>query len=88
MKKTFVVLSVLLSVVFIASLSFAGSVKGYVTKSGTYVPPHFKSTPNATVQDNYSYKGNANPYTGKTGSNLYKSSPTSAYYDPTAKKVK
>lgn len=41
--------------------------KGYVTKQGTYVAPHYSSTPNRTRQDNYSTRGNTNPYTGKRG---------------------
>ncbi len=43
-------------------------VKGYVKKStGTYVAPHYKTTSNKTKLDNYSTKGNINPYTGKKG---------------------
>ncbi len=45
----------------------ARRTKGYVTKSGTYVAPHYSSTPNSTKLDNYSTKGNTNPYTGKRG---------------------
>jgi hypothetical protein len=42
-------------------------VKGYTTKSGKYVEPHYRSAPNKTQKDNYSTKGNVNPYTGKKG---------------------
>lgn len=42
-------------------------VKGYTTKSGKYVAPHMRSSPNRTKSDNYSTKGNVNPYTGKVG---------------------
>lgn len=42
-------------------------VKGYIKKSGTYVAPSVKTSPNHTKRDNYSTKGNANPYTGKEG---------------------
>lgn len=42
-------------------------VKGYTTKKGTYVAPHFQSTPNRSKFDNFSTKGNSNPYTGKKG---------------------
>ena len=42
-------------------------VRGYTTKSGTYVAPHYRSSPNRTKADNYSTKGNINPYTGKRG---------------------
>lgn len=42
-------------------------VKGYTKKSGTYVMPHYKSTSNKVKYDNYSSKGNYNPFTGKKG---------------------
>lgn len=42
-------------------------VKGYFKKNGTYVAPHYRSAPNRSKYDNYSTKGNYNPYTGKTG---------------------
>jgi len=43
------------------------SVRGSVHRNGTYVPPHRATNPNATKRDNYSSKGNVNPYTGKEG---------------------
>lgn len=43
------------------------TVKGHVTKDGTYVAPHVRTSPNSTKLDNYSTKGNVNPYTGKEG---------------------
>jgi hypothetical protein len=42
-------------------------VRGYVKKDGTYVQPHVRTSPNSTKADNYSSKGNVNPYTGKRG---------------------
>ena len=42
-------------------------VGGYTKDNGTYVQPHYRSTPNSTTLDNYSTKGNTNPYTGKKG---------------------
>ena len=50
-----------------ASAKGSTSVKSYTKKSGTYVPPHHRTTPNKTKSDNYSTKGNTNPYTGKKG---------------------
>jgi len=49
-------------------------VSGYYKPStGTYVMPSYKTSPNKTKLDNYSTKGNYNPYTGKTGTkNPYK----------------
>lgn len=42
-------------------------VNGYTRSDGTYVQPHYRSSPNNTRIDNYSTRGNANPYTGKRG---------------------
>jgi hypothetical protein len=42
-------------------------VSGYVKKNGTYVAPHYRTTPNSTNTDNYSTKPNTNPYTGQPG---------------------
>lgn len=39
----------------------------YVTKRGTYVQPHYQTSPNQTKVDNWSSKPNVNPYTGKPG---------------------
>ncbi len=41
---------------------------GYVRRDGVYVPPSYQSRPNGTRLDNYSTRGNANPFTGKPGS--------------------
>jgi hypothetical protein len=43
------------------------SVKGHTTKNGTYVQPHHATNRDSTKSNNYSHKGNVNPYTGKTG---------------------
>jgi hypothetical protein len=43
-------------------------VRGYTRKDGTYVAPHYRSSPNSSKSDNYSTRGNYNPYTGKKGS--------------------
>jgi hypothetical protein len=43
------------------------SVRGYSKRDGTYVSPHHATNRNSTKHDNYSTKGNANPYTGKEG---------------------
>ena len=42
-------------------------VSGYSNSSGTYVNPYRATNPNATRQDNYSTKGNVDPWTGKQG---------------------
>jgi len=42
-------------------------VQGHMRKDGTYVQPHYRTDPNSTRLDNYSTRGNVNPYTGQAG---------------------
>ena len=42
-------------------------VDGYTRKDGTYVPPHSRSAPNNSYNDNWGTSPNGNPYTGKPG---------------------
>ncbi len=67
MKKLFLtVLAACILVPFI-SADAQVSVRGYYRKDGTYVRPHMRSSPNSTTLDNYSTRGNINPYTGQPG---------------------
>ena len=50
--------------------SGAVHVQGYFRQNGTYVQPHYRSAPNGTTLDNYSTKGNINPFTGKLGTSV------------------
>lgn len=43
-------------------------VDGYIRQDGTYVAPHYRSTPDSSRMNNYGTQGNYNPYTGQTGS--------------------
>jgi hypothetical protein len=43
------------------------SVSGHFPSKGTCVVPHHATNPNKTRLDNWSTKGNVNPYTGKVG---------------------
>lgn len=58
-----------LALACLASGATAGDhyVAGHVTRDGTYVAPHYATDPNATRNDNYSTRGNVNPYTGQAG---------------------
>ncbi|TSA44824.1 hypothetical protein D4R51_03035 [bacterium] len=76
MKKLLLVLALLVGI-----LSFSASAEARTTRvrgyykppTGSYVAPHYKTTPNKTKLDNFSTKGNYNPYTGKKGTvNPYK----------------
>ena len=64
MKKVF--LSILL---LTSSAAFADTyVQGHTKSNGTYVEGHYRSDANSHRFDNYSSKGNTNPYTGQQGS--------------------
>lgn len=43
------------------------SVHGYTRSNGTYVSPHHRSAPDGSFSNNWSTRGNVNPYTGKVG---------------------
>ena len=64
-------------------------VRGYTRSNGTVVNGYYRTTPNNTINDNYSTKPNVNPYTGKTGTvnpTTYTSTPsysTPTYTSPT-----
>ena len=45
----------------------AQRTRGYMKKNGTYVMLHYKTRKDGTRLNNYSTKGNINPYTGKKG---------------------
>ena len=73
MKKISII-SIFLGVFVFSILAFsvnqvdaATRVRGYSKKNGTYVMPYYKSSGNSYKFDNYSSKGNYNPYTGKKG---------------------
>jgi hypothetical protein len=40
---------------------------GYTKQNGNYVAPHYQTAPNNNPYDNYSTRGNVNPYTGQPG---------------------
>lgn len=69
MKKfsLFLIFALLLSIVSYAKVR----VRGYTKKDGTYVAPHYRSDPDSKKSNNWSTKGNSNPYTGKKGTKKY-----------------
>lgn len=74
----FVTLLLVLSFALVntTSVDAAQRVKGYTKKNGTVVQPYIKSSPNKSKFDNFSTKGNINPFTGKKGTvNPFKVSP-------------
>ena len=73
MKKTIAIvfLFVFMFLGLVSHADAATRVKGYYRSNGTYVQPYYRSSPNSTRYDNYSYYGNYNPYTGKYGTKRY-----------------
>lgn len=69
------------------SASAADQVHGYTRRDGTYVAPHYRSSPDGNPYNNYSTQGNVNPYTGQAGTvNPYAVQPPSVptYQNPYA----
>ena len=75
MKK--LVLAMLATALIAPAVSAQTRVNGYYRSNGTYVAPHYRSTPNSTTSDNYSTRGNSNPYTGQLGTRTPDSSGSS-----------
>lgn len=70
MKKMILGIATLL--VSAAAIAAPVHVRGYTTRNGTYVAPHYRSSPDAFKTNNYSYPGNINPYaTTPRSSNPY-----------------
>jgi hypothetical protein len=69
MKRLLLALSL---IAFVPAAAEAGSrtvrVKPYVSGNGTYVQPHYRTSPDSSRLNNYSSQGNVNPWTGKKGS--------------------
>lgn len=65
MKKVFVLFVMMFVMASICGASVR--VKGYARKDGTYVQPHRRTEPDSNKNNNWSSKGNTNPYTGKRG---------------------
>lgn len=77
MKKILVLFSFLIGIAFTSEAQYYNNYnttnnqvryqKGYYKSNGTYVKPHYKTVKNNTNRDNFSTRGNHNPYTGKKG---------------------
>ncbi len=65
MKKALLAIAVI--GLFACNSEAAQRVKGYTRSNGTYVSPSYKSKADSTRFNNYSTKGNSNPFTGKKG---------------------
>ena len=72
MKK--IIISIVFALTLINTVAADVWVDGYYRSDGTYVQGHFRSSPDSSVTNNWSYSGNTNPYTGEVGTNSYGSS--------------
>lgn len=64
--------SIILAVALLVLMSFltvnlaeAERVRGYYKQNGTYVQPHYRTSPDRNPYNNYSFPGNYNPNTGR-----------------------
>jgi hypothetical protein len=74
------------AVVFsLANLASAQTyVQGHYRSNGTYVAPHYRSNPDGNFYNNWSTKGNINPYTGQRGARVTPPTYTPRYYPRTS----
>lgn len=61
----FVIVTLVLVITAVANADVY--VRGYSRGNGTYVQPHYRSNPDGIRSNNWSTRGNVNPYTGKIG---------------------
>lgn len=61
------ILVLLIGLLFFGSVYADTYVNGYYRKDGTYVQPHYRSSPDSSYNNNWSVKPNINPYTGQQG---------------------
>ncbi len=81
--KTLILALAILAVSAVATAQQDQSVNGYYRSNGTYVQPYHRSAPDNTRTDNYSTRGNVNPYTGAAGTqNPYYAPPVRSYSPP------
>lgn len=69
MKRIGFLIGMACILIMFAGTSFAGGVyvRGHYRSNGTYVQPHYRSAPDRNFRNNWSTRGNWNPYTGKFG---------------------
>lgn len=76
----------LLALLMVVDAGAADRVRGYTRRDGTYVAPHYRSSPDSSTLNNYSTKSNINPYTGQTGTQepMRLRTPSPSYVAPRA----
>lgn len=61
--------SIFVVALIFCNLANAEWVNGYIKRDGTYVQGYHRSDSDGSIYNNYSTKGNVNPYTGQQGYN-------------------
>lgn len=68
LKRVFLIAVIAATALFAAQQASADTwVRGYFRSNGTYVAPHFRSSPDGYFYNNWSTYPNVNPYTGQIG---------------------
>ena len=68
MRWYHVIFAAAAALLMLADGAFAdSSVRGYTRKDGTYVAPHYRSSPDRSYNNNWSVNPNVNPHTGQQG---------------------
>lgn len=85
MNKAAVAIIVLAALGLVAGASEAKSkrVDGYFKSNGTYVAPHYRTTPDSNPYNNYSTPGNLNPNNGAITSGSQPNYLSDSYSSPT-----
>lgn len=83
MRKTLIwALFALFSSIFVFTAFADTYVRGYTKRNGTYVAPHYRSSPDKSYNNNWSVKPNVNPYTGRQGTRRPAYNDRSPAYNP------
>lgn len=67
MMKKLAAATVVLALCGMAEAAQQVQVDGHFRRDGTYVPPHYRTAPDSSRQNNWSSQGNVNPHTGERG---------------------
>ena len=73
-KKTYMkaIITAIIAAIGISTVSADVYVNSYTKKNGSFVQGHYRSNPDGNFYNNWSTKGNVNPYTGSIGTRVSK----------------
>ena len=64
------IITAIIAAIGLSTVSADVYVNPYFKKNGTYVQGHYRSNPDGNFYNNWSTKGNINPYTGSYGTRI------------------